>query len=44
MGGQLLDGIRAFYREANAWVRVDGELSESSDIGVGVRQGCVMSP
>ena len=44
VGGQLLDGIKAFYREASACVRVDGELSESFDIGMGVRQGCVMSP
>ena len=29
VGGQLLWGIKAFYREASACVRVDGELSES---------------
>ncbi len=27
-----------------ASVRVNGELSEGFDVGVGVRQGCVMSP
>ncbi len=28
VGGQLLNGIQAFYREANACVRVGGEFSE----------------
>ena len=32
-----------FYKEASAYVRVDEELSESFPIGVGVRQGYVMS-
>ncbi len=32
------------YREANACVRVDGELSDAFTVGVGVKQGCVMSP
>ena len=43
VGGQLMEGIKAFYREANACVKVDGELSDSFAVGVGVRQGCVMS-
>ena len=43
VGGQLLEEITAFYREASAYVRVDEELSERFHIGVGVRQGCVMS-
>ncbi len=29
VGGQLLKGIQAFYREANACVRVGGKYSES---------------
>ncbi len=29
VGGQLLKGIQAFYREANACVRVGGEFSDS---------------
>ena len=33
-------GVRA----ASACVRVDGELSENFPIGVGLKQGCVMSP
>ncbi len=44
VGGQLLKGIQAFYREANACVRVGGKLSEFFTVEVGVRQGCVMSP
>ncbi len=39
-----MEEIKAFYREANACVKVYGELSESFAGGVGVRQGCVMSP
>ncbi len=44
VGGQLLKGIQAFYREANACVRVGREFSESFAVDLGVRQGCVMSP
>ncbi len=43
MGGQLLEGVRSFYENASASVRVNGELSESFKVEVGVRQGCVMS-
>ncbi len=42
--GQQMKGIKAFYREANICVKVDGELSDSFAIGVGVKQGYVMSP
>ncbi len=44
VGGQLLERIRFFYENASASVRVNGELSESFNIEVGVRQGCLMSP
>ncbi len=44
VGGKLLRGIQAFYREANACVRVRGEFSESFAVEVGIRQGCVTSP
>ncbi len=37
VGGQLLEGIKSFYENASASVRVSGELSESFNIGVGVR-------
>ncbi len=43
VGGQLLEGIRSFYENTNASVRVNGELSESFNTEVGVRQGCMMS-
>ncbi len=42
VGGQLMEGMKAFYREANACVKVDGKLD--FEIGVGIRQGCVMLP
>jgi len=44
VGGKLLNGIKAFYKDANACVRVNGEMSDSFRIQMGVRQGCVMSP
>ncbi len=40
---QLMEGMEAFYREANVCVTVDGELDDF-EIRVGVRQGCVMLP
>ncbi len=43
MGGKLLEVVRS-YENASASVRVNGELSESFKVKVGVRQGCVMSP
>ena len=43
VGGQLLNGMKAFYERASACVKVDGETGESFEIKVGVRQGCVMS-
>ena len=40
-----MEGIKAFHREASAYfVKIDGELSETFDKEVGMRQGCVMSP
>ncbi len=44
VGGQLMVGIKTFYREVNACVKVDGELNASFAVGVGVKQGCIMSP
>ncbi len=43
VGGRLLEGVRSFYENASASVRVNGELSESFKVKVGVRQGCMMS-
>ncbi len=44
VGGQLLQGIQAFYRKANACVRVGGKYRESFAVEMGVRQGLFMSP
>ncbi len=44
VGGLLLEGIKSFYENASAYVQANGELSESLNVEVGVRQGCVMSP
>ncbi len=44
VGGQLLEGIKSFYENASASVLVNGELSESYNVEVGVRQGCIVSP
>ncbi len=43
MGRQLLEGIKSFYENASASVWVNRVLSESFNVEVGVRQGCVMS-
>ncbi len=43
VSGQLLKRIQAFYREANACVRVAEEFSKSFAVEVGGRQRCVMS-
>ncbi len=44
VGGQLMEGIKAFYREADGCAKVDEEFGDSFAVGVGVRQECVMSP
>ncbi len=44
VGGKLLEGVRSFCETVSASVRVNGELSESFKVEVGVRQGCMMSP
>ena len=36
--------IRDLYMNQEAFVRVNGELTEPGIIGTGVRQGCLMSP
>ncbi len=43
VGGKLFEGIKS-YENASACVWVNGELSESFNVEVGARQGCVMSP
>ena len=44
LGGRVLEGIKSFYEEGRACVRVGSELSESFEVKMGLRQGCVMSP
>ena len=43
VGRQLLGGIKIFYKEASAYMSLDGVLNESFLIGVGMRQRCVTS-
>ena len=42
--GRLLASIRSLYHQSRSCVRLKGCLSERFDIGVGLRQGCVLSP
>ena len=42
--GRLLRAVKSLYVNSRACVRVGNEMSEWFDVGVGVRQGCVMSP
>ena len=44
LGGRVLEGIKSFYEQGRACVRVGSELSESFEVKMGLRQGCVMSP
>ncbi len=43
-GRKLLSAIKSFYEKASACDKISGETSESFEIKVGLRQGCVMSP
>lgn len=42
--GHLIQLIKSLYTSNEAYVRVDGELSQPFQIKKGVRQGCVLSP
>ena len=42
--GQLLKAVKSLYEKSEACVRVCREESEWFEVGVGLRQGCVMSP
>ena len=44
IGGRLLEAVKSFYRGSTAKVRVNGNCSESFEVSVGLRQGCVVSP
>ena len=42
--GQLLCTIKSFYCRPDVCVRVNGKQSKPFHVGVGLRQGCVLSP
>ena len=44
LGGRVLRGIMSFYEDGKACVRVGENVSESFEVKIGLRQGCVMSP
>ena len=44
ISGQLMKAIQSLYERSEACVRVCREESEWFKVGVGLRQGCVMSP
>ncbi len=44
VGGRLMNGVKAFHKDAKACIKVNGETGESFGIQGGMRQGCVMSP
>ena len=44
VNGQLLHAIESFYCRPEVCVRVNGKQSKPFNVGVGLRQGCVLSP
>ena len=44
VNGQLLRAIKSFYCRPKVCVRVNGKQSKPFHVGVGLRQGCVLSP
>ena len=42
--GQLLRAIKSFYCRPEVCVRVNGKQSKPFHVGIGLRQGCVLSP
>ena len=44
IGGRLLEGVKSFYMNSRACVRVGNSASDWFPVNVGLRQGCVMSP
>lgn len=42
--GRMLKGVKAFYKNGKACIRVGEEMSENFGIQEGVRQGYVMTP
>ena len=44
IGGRLLSAVKSFYVDSRACVRVGNQESDSFQVRIGLRQGCVMSP
>ena len=44
IGGQLLQAIKSFYCQSEVCIRVNGKRSEPFHVGIGLRQGCALSP
>ena len=44
VNGQLLRAIKSFYCRSKICVRVNGRQSKPFHVGVGLQQGCVLSP
>ena len=44
INGQLMKAVQSLYEKSEACVRVCREEGEWFEVGVGLRQGCVMSP
>ena len=44
MRGQLLVAFKSLYKQSEVYVRANGIKTQPFNIGVGLRQGCVLSP
>ena len=42
--GRMLENIKSLYLKVSASIRNNGEMSESFDCPVGLKQGCMLSP
>ena len=42
--GKMLENIKSLYLKVSASIRNNGEMSESFDCPVGLKQGCMLSP
>ena len=42
--GQLLQAIKSLYSQSEVRVRIGGKKSKPFQVGIGLRQGCVLSP
>ena len=44
IGQNLIEAVQGFYNNPTCAVRVAGSLSKDFEVGIGVRQGCILSP